>query len=112
MSRVHMAILGRMNNSGEFLSPSSSHAQSRAEHELIDMGRVAMVIREHNRQGGSRGPLKKAQRVAANKGVCAYSECGVDKPKRPQFRCGACRDGQGSYYHVQCFFACHRCLME
>ena len=97
-------------NSAEYLSlsPASQHVPRRAEHELVDMGKVAAEIALLNRTGGSRGPPKKAQRVAAQKGLCGYSECSIDKPKRPQFRCFACREGVGSYYHLQCLFSCHR----
>ena len=109
----------RMTNSAEFLSPASEHDQRRAEHELVDMGAVALALYEQDAAGGSHGPRKQTvsltthvSRVSPQKGVCAYSQCQIVKPKRPQNRCFACRDGRGAYYHLQCFFAVHRCLKE
>ena len=101
-----------MINSDDYLSPASKHVQRRAEHELVDMGKVALELKELNRQGGTRGPPKKAVRVSSLKVVCGYSQCAIEKPTRPQFKCLSCRDGGGAYYHIPCFFCCHRCVTE
>ena len=92
---------------------ASSHVQSRTEHELVDMGKVAATLADSLRNAGSRGPAKQVARVKTQRGVCGLWVCRVyamELPKRSQLRCLACNDGTGAYYHLQCFFSCHRCL--
>ena len=49
-------------------------------------------------------------------GICNYDGCdqaparGGHAAVRPQLRCGSCKDGEGAYYHIPCFFATHRCV--
>ena len=95
-------MLAQAGNSAELLSPASKHVQRIAEHELIDMGAVAReVATKHH-------ATKKSAMSKTKKGECAFAGCDIEKPKRPQLRCGACRGGEGAYYHLPCFFACHR----
>ena len=79
------------------LNPASQLQMRGAEHELIDMGKVAKALDETQ-------PLRGGKRHSTKKGVCAYAECQGGMEKRPQLRCGSCRDGQGAYYHLGCFF--------
>ena len=64
------------------------------------------------------GRGKKCKRVEVKRGVCAYEGCPLLcgepslLPKRSPYRCGSCAAGAGAYYHLPCFFACHRCLMK
>ena len=94
-------------NSGDFLNPASAYAQRSAEHELVDMGDVAKELFK-----SKKGRKKKKKKVSSKKGKCAFEGCpGHAKgwTKRPRFRCGACNSGKGAYYHIPCFFGCHRC---
>ena len=98
-------------NASELLSPASGHIQKLAEHELCDMGGAARAAANPL---SKRGPKKK--NISTPRGVCGYADCPTHSkeathlPKRDRFFCAACRDGKGSYYHLQCFFKCHRCL--
>ena len=98
-------------NAADFLSPASAHVQKVAEHELVDMGAAA---RKAARPAHKRGPKQK--KVSTPRGVCGYADCplrtGEDTslPARDQYYCGACKEGKGCFFHLGCFFKCHRCL--
>jgi hypothetical protein len=89
-------------NSSGLLSPASSHLQKITEHELVDMGAVARELYKTTPAG------RRKANARTQKGVCAYEHCNITTPKRPQERCGSCRGGRGAFYHMPCFFACHR----
>lgn len=61
-------------------------------------------------EAGGACEYAKAKGCQSMSVVCGYSECAMELPKRSQLRCLACNDGTGAYYHLQCFFSCHRCL--
>lgn len=95
---------GLLNTDGS-LNAASFHDMRSAEHELVDMGKVALALdKSHPLRGSKKHPVKK--------GACAYKDCErpEGEPKRPQHRCGSCNDGHGAYYHLPCFFKVHRCL--
>ena len=102
-------------NSADHLSPASAHAMRLAEHELVDMGYVTRM-EGFRTKAALEGP--KARKRVPN-GRCNYSLCpkkvdpqsakGRELAAEPQLRCGSCKDGHGAYYHLPCFFACHRC---
>ena len=96
-------------NSADTLNPASAYLQQLAEHELVDMGIVA--LKQKAKARGSRGYASK-QRAPRQKGVCGLHGCKITKPKRPQLRCCACNNGRGAYYHMECFFKVHRCCKE
>ena len=98
---MHAGLL----NSGDCLCPASIHDMRSAEHELVDMGEVALAL-------AAKQPLRGGKRWATKKGKCAYEKCAVSKPVRPQHRCGSCNGGRGAFYHPRCFFAVHRCLYK
>jgi hypothetical protein len=89
-------------NTSGLLSPASKHLQKITEHELVDMGAVARLNQRTSPAG------RKKAKAKTQKGGCAYAHCTITKPKRPQLRCGPCRGGEGAFYHLPCFFACHR----
>ena len=108
-------IMTKAGRDVELLSPpSDGHAQQRkVEHELIDMGKVQSKRRaaETPRRGRGRVPAREKKKHGGPSGECAYPECTIAKPKRPQTRCMQCtnRKGmQGAYYHLECFFATHK----
>ena len=88
----------------DLLNPASASASRRAEHELTDMGAVARKLDMQAKQA-----RKKTKPASVKVGQCGYAGCGISKPARPQLRCGSCKDGKGAYYHMECFFATHRC---
>ena len=109
---VGMCIMqAGITNTADHVSPASAHGSSRAEHELVDCGHA---VREQGfrTQKPHDGPKK---RKAVPYGKCSYAECPVRKKKKTalnpttQLRCMSCKDGKGAWYHVPCFFACHRC---
>ena len=98
-------------NAAELLSPASGHVQQMAEHELVDMGSAA---RDAANPAGKRGPKTKS--VSTPRGVCGFEDCPIRKgvvtalTKCAQYFCGSCKGGKDSYYHLGCFFKCHKCL--
>ena len=50
--------------------------------------------------------LSQVRPVNSCKGICSLDGCEA-LPKRPQYHCMACHDGQGAYYHLDCFFKRH-----
>ena len=97
-----------LTNSADFLSPASKHLMKRAEHELCDMG-TAVRAQGFRTKKAADGP-KPRKRVPS--GPCNWDGCaaaGPKKPKTPQTYCPSCRDGAGAFYHLPCFFKCHRC---
>lgn len=100
MHREHSGLAA-----GELLNPSSRGEQGRRpSHTLVDMSRVAQA--EQARTG---------KRVRVMSSFCAYDKCTAKSDykssgnqKRAPFKCFQCFDGQGAYYHVKCFFECHR----
>ena len=96
-----------LTNVAELLNPASKRLMSMAEHELVDMGEVALEM-------DKKKPLPKVngkrRRHYPCKGVCMLAGCTIKKPKRSQLRCGSCKDGAGGYYHLGCFFKAHRCV--
>ena len=97
-----MQISGVMN--AEELNAASYSAMERCEHELVDMGLVAAQL-------SLKKPRRGGKRWATQKGKCAYADCRLlsSEPKRPQWRCGSCNKGRGSFFHPRCFFKVHRC---
>ena len=84
---------------------------SGAEHELVDCGDAVRKLGFRTTKA-PQGP-KKRKRIP--NGTCNYADCpGVEGglKKTTQLRCGACKDGKGAFYHLPCFFACHRCHFE
>ena len=81
------------------------------EHELTDMGEVARVLDKKKPLPKVKG---KRRRHSVCVGKCGYKECDlkkpIAKPKRSQLRCNACNNGDGQYYHMDCFFKVHRCI--
>ena len=97
-----MMHAGNLNADG-MLNAASRHVMRDAEHELRDMGKVARALdKSYPLYGGKKHRIKRGA-------SCAYEGCEgpEDEPKRPQHRCGACRDGRGAFYHLPCYFKCH-----
>ena len=95
---MQMGVSGLFRN--QLIDPSSCGEQARRpQHELIDMHRVAAQAAQH--QGGT-------GRVRANTSICAYADC-REETKRAKYKCLQCKGGEGSFYHVSCFFKCHQC---
>lgn len=102
-------------NAAEFCSPANARVARLTEHELVNM---SVVQRELEMK--KKGPSRSADRLGIQRGVCAYAECprNVERnykgtlPARSTYRCQSCNNGNGSYYHLPCFFAVHRCVHE
>lgn len=101
-------------NAAELCTPANARVARLTEHELTDMG---MVAREETAK--RRGPCRKTSKLSIHKGKCAYVCCPRAQdnyigplPVRPQLFCQSCNDGKGSYFHLKCFFAVHRCVRE
>ena len=87
----------------DLLQASSRGEQGRRPiHELVDMRHVAKAEQAST---GSAG------RVRARTSTCGFPGCPmpIGAQKRAPFKCFQCRDGKGAYYHVACFFKCHKC---
>ena len=89
-------------NSGELLNPASAYAQRTAEHELVDMTEVAKGL-----FAAKKGRKDRKKRVCYQRGKCMHEGC--TKKARAKFRCPACGEGKGAFYHLPCFFKTHRC---
>lgn len=100
-----------LSNVEAWLNPASKLLMSMCEHELTDMGEVARVLDKKKPLPKVKG---KRRRHSVCVGKCGYKECDPKKPiakaKRSQLRCNACNNGDGQYYHMDCFFKVHRCI--
>ena len=97
-------------NVGELLNPASARLMEMAEHELVDMGKVALKMDKSHPLARVNGVRKKH---SACKGVCAFQGCPGPRgglSKRSNLRCTSCGGGVGAYYHMECFFKVHRCV--
>lgn len=103
-----------ISNSGELCTPASSKIARLTEHELIDL---SVSLRQA--QCGKKGRPKLTKNLSIPKGKCHFSACPAAHagysgplPKRPCTKCMSCCNGKGAYYHLQCFFRVHRCVLE
>lgn len=110
-----LCIAQRMStNSSELCTPANARVARLTEHELVDMG---LLVRDESAK--KRGRTRKTSSLAIKKGKCGFGGCPRAMnnyiwalPVKSQLFCHACKDGKGSYYHLQCFFAVHRCVCE
>ena len=83
---------------GGWLSDSLA---AQTEHECIDMAEVAAALNVSNPIHGKTHQTKR--------GKCRYEGCTITTSRgRAKYRCGACGDGKGWFYHLPCFMATHR----
>ena len=85
--------------------PDCPNQQRTAPHVLVNMGEVASQARKAKAEAAHR-PVGQVPQVSSCRGLCALDGC-LALPKRPQYRCLACNDGDGAYYHLECFFKRH-----
>ena len=95
---------GSTNNSTLTMNGSARLA-ARTEHQLEDAGQAL-------RNQGFNLPGPDSPRKPVPYGKCFYADCPwTDTPgrKTTQKVCMSCKQGKGAYYHLECFFATHRC---
>lgn len=100
---MHMETAGMA--ASELLAQSSRGEQGRLPgHELVDMGQV---------RKGAQALSESGTRARTSTSTCAYPGCPMvtGAQKRAPFKCFQCRDGKGAYFHVACFFKCHKCYV-
>lgn len=104
-------------NASALCTPASSHISRLAEHELVDMSYVARAA--YAQKNCRQGRRKPSRMLSVSKGTCHYQECPVLQkgykgplPKLTHYRCPSCKDGNGAFYHIGCFFHVHRCVLE
>lgn len=107
-------VQAQATNSAELCTIASVKIAKLTEHELVDM---SCVIREL--ELAKKGPCRQTRSLPIQRGVCMYVNCPRAQkgykgplPNRSHFFCQSCCDGKGGYYHVRCFFAVHRCVIE
>ena len=92
--------LSQLSN-GDLLNAASAHEAAQTEHECIDMAEVAAALNVSNPIHGKKHRVKY--------GKCRYDGCTITTSRgRAKYRCGACGDGKGWFYHLPCFMATHR----
>ena len=75
---------------------------AQTEHECIDMAEVTAALNVSN-------PIYGNKKHRVKYGKCRYDGCTITTSRgRAKYRCGACGDGKGWFYHLPCFMATHR----
>lgn len=114
-SPVSLCIVrSQATNSSDLCTPANARVARLTEHELVDMSLAARAI-----AAKKKGPTRATRKLPLHQGVCAYVGCPAASkdykgplPKRSLNFCQSCNEGRGSYYHQQCFFAVHRCVVS
>ena len=75
---------------------------------LTDPNRMVQEERIERAKRGHR-PVSAVKRKGDKRGRCALEGCNR-KPKRPRYWCPGSNEGDGAYWHLECFFEKHTCV--